>query len=276
MAPLDYLLLRTVRHFMPAAWAQWLLRRGWIIKPGLETKDPDTAAARYLDILNRNNCSLEQAEVFILGYGGHFDVGLSLLEAGAAAITFCDPFAQPDLEAAEKLAARRPGMIQVMNGELIFLDDRISLLSVDVRSIIETHRRRFALVLSSSVFEHVDSPHEIADALSMITTVDGCHIHFIDLRDHFFKYPFEMLCYDERAWKNFLNPTSNLNRCRIADFQTAFSAHFAEVEWEILSSDRAAFERTQVRIKPQYLSGNIEVDAVTRILLTARQPLSNS
>ena len=42
----SYLIPRLARHFMPSGATRFLLRRGWMIRPGLETRDPDAAARR--------------------------------------------------------------------------------------------------------------------------------------------------------------------------------------------------------------------------------------
>ena len=187
MAPLDYLVLRTIRYFMPPSWTKWLLRRRWIIKPGLETRDPRTASARYLDFMHRHDRSVEGTRVFILGYGGRFDVAVALLEAGAESVTLSDPFAAPDVESARRLERHHPGYVDVHAGQVRILDARLILLDGDVRATAGQGDPGYSLVLSSSVYEHLDDPAEITRALASITSKEGFHIHFIDLRDHFFK-----------------------------------------------------------------------------------------
>jgi len=129
------------------------------------------------------------------------------------------------------------------------------------------------IILSTSVYEHLDDIWGITRALARLTSPDGIHVHFIDLRDHFFKYPFEMLCYSERTWRSWLNPTSNLNRCRLPDYQRVFGENFADVDAEILESDAAALRAAHPRIRPQYLTGDEQFDAVTQVCIIARQPL---
>ena len=66
----------------------------------------------------------------------------------------------------------------------------------------------------------------ITHALAGLTAAGGLNIHFVDLRDHFFRYPFEMLHYSEAAWRRWLNPTSNHNRYRVWDYRRVFEAAF--------------------------------------------------
>jgi hypothetical protein len=42
---------------------------------------------------------------------------------------------------------------------------------------------------------------QVHSTQAALTRPDGLHLHFVDLRDHFLKYPFEVLCYSEGVWK---------------------------------------------------------------------------
>ena len=90
-------------------------------------------------------------------------------------------------------------------------------------------------------------------------------IHFIDLRDHYFKYPFEMLCYSDKIWYKWLNPSSYLNRYRITDYQRIFEKYFTNVEITVLASNSEAFQQVQSRIHQEFLSGVTEIDSATVI-----------
>jgi len=118
----------------------------------------------------------------------------------------------------------------------------------------------------------VDDPAANVHALSRLTRPDGLHIHFIDLRDHFFRYPFEMLHYSDRTWRAWLNPTSNHNRYRLWDYRRAFEEKFEEVEIETLDRDIAAFEAARGRILPAFISGDLQEDAATLIKVVAAKP----
>jgi hypothetical protein len=148
----------------------------------------------------------------------------------------------------------------------------MTLLQADIRLTGVDQLAPVDLVMSSSVFEHVDDVDGIARALSALTKPDGQQIHFVDLRDHFFKYPFEMLCYSEGAWRGWLNPSSNHNRLRLWEYRRLFEKYFRKVEIEVLARDQAAFDRARPRIRPEFVSGDPQTDSVTLILLAASQP----
>jgi hypothetical protein len=121
------------------------------------------------------------------------------------------------------------------------------------------------LVVSSSVYEHLSSAGSVTENLVRSTKPHGGQLHYIDLRDHFFKYPFEMLCHGETAWNRLLNPPSNLNRLRLWDYQALFERHFSSVVLEIVEADPRGFEAAQSRIRPEFMIGKLEIDAATRI-----------
>jgi SAM-dependent methyltransferase len=197
-------------------------------------------------------------------------LGFGLLKEGAQHVILCDKFAPPD----------EPHNRQFFGAEqkYFFVDPKglrprpewMTLLEDDIRDL--QTRGEVApvdFVLSSSVYEHLDDVEGITRALAALTKPDGLHIHFVDLRDHFFRYPFEMLRFSESTWRNWLNPSSHHNRCRLWHYRKAFEDHFANVEIEILTSEKEAFLKLQPHIKPEFISGNMDEDAAATIRVVA-------
>jgi hypothetical protein len=122
------------------------------------------------------------------------------------------------------------------------------------------------------VYEHLDDVEGITRALAALTKPDGLHIHFVDLRDHFFKYPFEMLTFSERVWYGWLNPSSNHNRYRLWDYRRVFEASFGKAEITVLAQDEQAFERIRPHVLPQFVSANPAENVVTLIRVVASLP----
>jgi hypothetical protein len=123
------------------------------------------------------------------------------------------------------------------------------------------------------VYEHLDDVNGITRALANVTAPLGIHLHFVDLRDHYFKYPFEMLTYSDRIWKWFLNPTSNLNRLRLPDYRRTFEDSFQSVQIEVLERLDKEFQEVRARICPEFKTGDSSVDSVTQIQVLAGEPL---
>jgi hypothetical protein len=122
------------------------------------------------------------------------------------------------------------------------------------------------------VYEHLDDVEGITRALARLTCTGGIHLHYVDLRDHYFKYPFEMLTYSKHTWQRWLNPTSNLNRYRIPDYRRAFEQSFERVEIQVLASDPVAYEKAHKRIRPEFNSGDMQIDTATLIRVIAFNP----
>ncbi len=272
---LPYLVPRLVRHFLPERLTRFLLRRSLIIRPGLETSDPQAAVSRYLGVLKAHRVSLSGKRVLVLGYGGRFELGAALLEAGAAYVVLCEKDAPPDDVYNLGLLPKYGSYIDLEAGHPRPRPEHMALLQADIRKVsVSTAFPPVDLVLSSSVYEHLEDVDGITRALAALTRPDGLQIHYVDLRDHFFKYPFEMFSYSEKVWRGWLNPTSNHNRFRLPDYRRVFGKYFGQVEIQILERDPQAFEKARPRIRPEFLGGNAGEDAVTLILVVASQPKS--
>lgn len=270
---LDYLVPRLIRHFMPERVTRFLLMRSWIIRPGLETSDPLMATRRYIEVLQARGLSLSGRRVLVFGYGGRFDIGIHLLEAGAGHVVLYDKFAPPDDLHNEALLARYPAYAGMDGTGFTPSPERITILRDDMGGIVAGERADPAdYVVSTSVYEHLADVEGSTRALAGLMRRDGLQIHFVDLRDHFFRYPFEMLHYSDQAWRRWLNPTSNHNRYRLWDYERAFEACFRRVEIEILERDVDGFARARDRIRPEFKRGVVMEDAVTLIRIVAGEP----
>lgn len=270
---LRYLIPRLIRHFLPEKIVRTLLLNGVIIKSGIETSDPLGAVQRYCDALAEFGLSLNGKRVMIFGYGGRFDIGVELLKAGAAHVVLCDKYAPPDEVHNRKLFAADGKFFAFTPTGLLPRPEWMTLLEEDIRDVQSRNMvESVDIVLSSSVYEHLDDVEGITQALALLTNSDGIHIHYVDLRDHFFKYPFEMLCFSEKTWRNFLNPSSNHNRYRVWNYRQAFKDFFGDVQIKILSRDTDAFLRAQPFILPVFLSSNEDENDITLIRIIATIP----
>lgn len=266
---LSYLIPRLVRHFLPDRIVRGLLLRNIIIQSGMETSDPSAAVHRYNAALIEQGTSFQNKTVLVFGYGGRFDIGLLILRERAKHVILCDKYASPDEAHNQRMFSGEDKYFSLENKVLRPRKERMTLLEEDVRNLrIEP----VDIILSSSVYEHVDDVEGITRALAELTNPDGVHVHYIDLRDHFFKYPFEMLRFSERTWRNWLNPSSNHNRYRLWNYRKAFETCFENVEIRILSSEEEAFRKIQPHILPEFVSGNMEEDAAGTIRVIASKP----
>lgn len=270
---LGYFFLRLLRHFMPEAIARFLLKRRWIIRPGLESSDPLAAVEQYTKTLSTYGKSIQGKRVLVFGYGGRFAVGVELLKQGAKHVILCDHFVLLDEERNKELLADYSDYLMDENGHTNPRPEFITLLHGDTRADkVQEQILEVDYVLSTSVYEHLDDVNGITKALAKLTASDGAQLHFVDLRDHYFKYPFEMLTFSKAVWKNFLNPTSNLNRFRLADYQNIFNSYFQKNTLVVLARAEAEFETARKRIRPEFISGDNSIDSVTLIYVLAETP----
>jgi hypothetical protein len=270
---IKYLTLRILRHFMPESLARFLLKRRWIIRPGLESSDPSAAVTQYIEALTTHGGTVQGRRVLVFGYGGRFAVGVELLRRGAAHVVLCDHFVLLDNERNRELLSEYGEYLKLEQDQVQPRSEFITLLHGDIQDeSIQKQISEVDVVLSTSVYEHLDDVDGITHALSKLTTARGIHLHFIDLRDHYFKYPFEMLKFSDLVWRNFLNPTSNLNRFRLDDYQSVFDKYFHKVDITILQREEEQFRIARDHIRPEFKTGDVSVDSVTLIYALAESP----
>jgi SAM-dependent methyltransferase len=256
-----YVLMRMARRALPGPVARAMLETGILLKPGLETREPEEAVDRYLGFLESHGGAAADRQVLVFGYGGCFGVGLALLRHGARRVTLCDRFARPHRRRNAAWRRQYPEWFLGEGSRILPDPARLRLLHVDIREYARQHGPEFDLVLSSSVFEHLDDADGVAGALAGLTLPGGVNLHYIDVRDHFFRLPFEMLAYSEVTWRRLLDPPSHLNRLRPWDHLAIFRRHFAGVEMRVEQGEPAAFHRSRNRIRPEFLSGDDGQDA---------------
>jgi len=270
---LRYFIPRITRHFLPEKLVRFLLLHNLIIQAGLETNEPFAAVQRYTSILSERGVSLHEKRVMVFGYGGRFDIGLTLLKEGAGHVVLCDKYAPPD-EAHNRH--------EFLHEEKYFVPEQqglrprkewMTLIETDIRDAAVHHTvDPVDIVISNSVYEHLDDVEGITQALAVLTKPGGIHIHYVDLRDHFFKYPFEMLRFSENTWRKWLNPSSNHNRYRLWNYRSVFESCFKHVEMEILEHEEQAFRVLLPHIRPEFISGNMDEDSASLIRIIASDP----
>jgi hypothetical protein len=267
-----YILPRVIRRYCPSPIINVAKRLHLGIIPGFETRYPSAAADRYEQALRTSGREWAGKCILVLGYGGYFGLGVELLRRGARHVILVDPFAKADDQANRYLAEQNPSYLTIQGKHVFPRKEWITLVHEEVSDHDYSLYGPIDVFLSSSVLEHVSSLEPLVSSLSKITPSDGFHIHYVDLRDHYFKYPFEMLCFPEKVWRSLLDPPSHLNRLRLWDYELYFSRYFREVSVEIIEKDLISFTQVKSRIQPEFLSGNDDQDCTTRILITAAHP----
>jgi SAM-dependent methyltransferase len=270
---LKYVLPRMVRHYLPRYFTHLLLRNKLIIKPGYDTSAPMEMVNRYQKALEQAGRSIQGQRIMDFGYGGSYALACGLLKAGASHVTLVDKFARPENQMNLKLFPEYEQYLVVQHGRVIPRPEAIEVTEADIHDLAKNARAQpFDVILSSSVYEHLDDVDGITHSLAALTKPSGCQVHFIDLRDHYFKYPFEMLTFSDELWKKRLNPGSNLNRYRFGNYQAIFERYFGEMHFTVLERDPVRFEQAHPRIAPRFLSGDADIDSITLLQVYAAAP----
>lgn len=269
-----YLLLRAIRHRLPEGMARTLLRKGIIIRPGLETREPNLAVARYSAYLAEQGLTFTGQHVLVFGYGGSLAVAVELLQAGCKHVTVCDLYPPANRHLNDSLMPEYEKYLQMEGGVVSARTEWITTYHGDIRKVPESIQLGpFDMVVSSSVYEHLGDVDGITKALVSLLKPTGYSLAFIDLRDHYFTYPFEMLCYSNQVWKNWLNPTCNLNRFRVRDYRRVFGKYFRENKYIVLEREEAKFAKIKHHIRPEFLTGDEKEDTVTLMAVISKEPL---
>lgn len=268
-----YTLPRLIRRLIPQVVFDFILKHNWLVRAGHETRHPQAAFERYQEALAAAGYDLQGKRILIFGYGGSFAVGCHFLEAGAAHVILCDKYVAPNDHLNRSLLPKFQAYLAQKDTHILPRTEFFTLLQEDVRQTAKDGRLEpVDLVVSTSVFEHLDDVEGITQALIRLTRPEGVHLHYINLQDHYFKYPFQMLTYTDKQWKNWLNPPSNLNRYRYQDFRRVFEATFNQVEVNVIDHKLAEFRKARRRILPQFLNGDEQIDSAARIQMLASQP----
>ena len=113
------------------------------------------------------------------------------------------------------------------------------------------------LILSVSVLEHLRNPDGVLSECSRILKPGGWMINGVDLRDHYFKYPFEMLKYSENFW-NMLTTSSGgsgyQNRWRVSHWKEALDRHGFYTEVVSLENMRDKMLKEKPYFDPKFLN----------------------
>ncbi len=267
---LAYVIPRFVRHILSDEWVKFMLEKRFILKPGLETSNPQAAVEHYMKNLAKYQVDIRGKKILVFGYGGRFDVGCGLLINGAKQIILLERFSRPDPKLNRLLLNTYPQFVTIKNGYVVPSDEELVLMEGDIlQKEVQEKIGKVDVILSSSVYEHLSKVEEITQALTNLLTPQGVIFHTIDLRDHFFKYPFEMLTFPEKTWVKWLNPTSHHNRYRFRDYERIFDSCFEDSRIEILERLPEAFLKAKPHILPGFLTGDDEVDNASIISVFA-------
>lgn len=274
MPPLEYWVMRLLRRQTPQWVVDAMLDRGVYLQASGDTSKPAKAVRDYAEIAARHGLSLAGHRVCVVGSGGGLGIGIALLEAGVRQAVLQEPFAPQRPARDKKLLA--PSLVEkylVSDGQALRpRDERLVLVRDPLERFAADKPGSVDFIVSKSVLEHVENPDSLIAASARLLRPEGINIHFVDLRDHYFRYPFEMLAYTQQTWDRWLKASNTLNRLRRNDYERIFRRYYDDVRIETILALPEEFARMKPRIRREFLTGDDTIDAIGAIRIEARQP----
>jgi len=268
-----YLLFRFIRKITPHFIESYMIRRNIILKAGIETSNPEVAFRKYEKVLKKYRKEILNSNVLIFGYGGYFGIAIEFLKMGAKHIYLYDKYAVADKKKNKLLLLKNKKFLYNENHKYLPNKDYITIVNKSINNnFYRNINQKMDVVVSTSVLEHVLDIENSIEEFAKITKEDGINIHLIDIRDHYFKYPFHMLCFSKIIWNNFLNNENNLNRLRFCDYGKLFRKYFKKVDDKIISKDENAFKKIKSKIRKEFLTGDDKIDNITEMIIVALNP----
>lgn len=260
---LEYIPLRLARRFLFTQGLLDRLKGLAYYRPSLGETEPQSIVAQYERYLKQADYQLAGKTCLELGCG-RTNASLYHLAARHAATFWAF---EPHAALAAELDQRQLNTAAQQYGlSTAALQGRVRRAS-DLNQI---EPGTIDLILSHSVLEHVNEPGALFKKLGNILGTDGCMLHLVDYRDHFFKYPYHFLTFSERTWERWLNP-GDLTRQRLGAHIKELKAAGFDVSIMKTQTDRMAFERIRPYLDKAYAHGSSGFEDVTFATLFCRK-----
>ncbi len=269
---LQYVVKRILRRQIPDGWAFGLLKL--MGQGNLAEVAPAEAWARLEERLDGVGTDVVGRHVVEIGSGRHARLGLQMLGAGAKRVTLVDLYAA-DLNQPKHKALLQEDCVKLGLG-WEDVTKRVRILSGDFAHLPTPAFEESAdIVLSSAVLEHTLSPQDVLAACYAWLKPGGHTSHEIDLRDHLFEFPFEMLTFSEEIWQRWLNPKRGFhqNRWRLPEYLEAIkSARFVNTGYRVLQRDEATLREILPRLNERFRDMDPDMLSVLVVHLYGEKP----
>lgn len=271
--PLDYLARRHLQKWLPPGLTWRLASRDHTPVQSL------LADARfYREHLESQSMVVHGAHLLEIGPGSANPFSVLLLQAGAQQITLVEPFRRAYPESLREVrlqafaqATARPGDLPLPAPSQRQVEWKTgSAESLPLQKGVVTG------TLSQNVLQFIRDPRIAFAECFRVTQEGGYFLHRIDLRDHVFRHPFEMLTFRQqewdklcplkqgRGWHNRFRPWHWVGFLENAGF------HF--VKAIPLKHDENGYRRVQERLSPEFAPPSGWDPTVTEMILVGRKP----
>jgi SAM-dependent methyltransferase len=270
---IPYISKRLARRQIPDAWAFGLLKL--LGRSNLAEVAPDKAWSKIKGRLDRLGIELAGRDVVEIGSGRYARLALQMLTAGVKRVTLADLYAL-DVNDKEQKSLLREDCVQLgLEWEEVVA--RVRVLTGDIISLpVPPVELRPDVVTSSAVLEHTLDPQRVLAACWAWLKPGGHASHEIDLRDHVFRSPFEMLTFSDDVWRRWLCPKRgfHLNRWRLPQyFEAMREAGFINIGYEVLQRDESGLRAILPRLDERFQAMDPDMLSVLVVHLYGQKPV---
>jgi|GEM_PF-2919988 Methyltransferase domain. len=279
--PVRYVLMRIVRRLLPS-WVSY----NFVYDRDYTVKRFKRQFELYNTMLVHFEQKIDKKIVLEIGSGSCNPSALAFLLFGARKIILLEPFIdKKDQSLLRKHALMLFNSIKdapvQRSFEEVFAGKEINsdLVNIACRSAYDTGLPDCSLDISIShvVLEYMKDIKKVFREQFRIVRPGGCILHIVDLRDHYFKYPFEMLTFSKFFWENVLTRLKRgegyQNRLRIDDYiKIIQDTGFSNPQWYSLSSNIINYQKIKSRLHADFANREDEMMAVETVVMFARKP----
>jgi SAM-dependent methyltransferase len=258
MRPLLYLPYRWLRRHLPPALTYRLASRDTTPAESL-CED----AWLFFRLLTSHGIDCRGKRIAEIGPGTLNPFSVLLLKHEAAGIDLIEPY--PRALNYDHLQQRLKLWWQYQPGGLPWPENLVGANGFDARKVVRYQGLAESLplpdhsvdmVLSTMAMQFVAEPKKALREMHRVLKPQGRILHVIDFRDHFFKYPLEMLTFSEPEWRR-LSPLKEgrgwHNRLRASHWIAhAKAAGFAELQSGPLEERPDAAQDIRPRLHPDF------------------------
>jgi SAM-dependent methyltransferase len=221
--------------------------------------NPELIAEQYGEMAGRYGIVLAGKQVLEIGSGATSATGYVLSARGCSSVYAYEPYARLNTRADEKMLAAVAKSHTIDAGTITRKTRRITRLS-------QISERSIDVVFSFSVLEHVRQPEQLFKEIKSALVPDGIMIHFVDYRDHFFKYPFHRLLFSRKTWARWLDP-GDLPGWGLKDHKELLEKQGWTVMLEDIARDNVAFKKIRGALSADYDRNDPFLDVTTCVMV---------
>jgi SAM-dependent methyltransferase len=202
-----------------------------------------TVFNKYREALRKLGRTASGCTVAEVGSGVYNPGSVGLLGLGARKVLLVEPnYFIPDVakfsahmqrlceavNGSEDGALDPSQIYRVQGGQVVLNGDVVELAAATTTKWLVSSNS-VDIVLSNSVLEHVRDVDSVVSEMARCLRPGGIGVHYVHLRDHYFKFPFDMLKYSKFVWERVLTTRKGgggyQNRARLSQLLRVFGAN---------------------------------------------------